>query len=505
MIKDIGIKIFSVGVMVLILTSCSKFLNKEPLDQLSSQTFWQTQQDADMALAGVYNRLTSSTFDYQQMMWSILGGDADYSQQSQGSSSLQTLAAGVITPTSGGLVSSIYDDCYNGISSCNFFLANIGRTPISDETKTQYEAQVRFLRALSYFTLTNFYGGVPLYTAPVTVEEARIKQSTVAEVDTQIYKDLDFAIANLPNTQYSGYAVKGSALALKAKVLLYNEQYSKAAEVANEIIQSGVFHLCDNYQSLFLKSEQINNPEIIFSSKFLNPNYYSDQDIEIGWWGLINPRQEFVNAFECTDGQPISTSPLYDPNHPFKNRDPRLAYTVARVSQALVNSAGDSVYLNGSGGSSSVTGYEALKGVNLDAYPYDYSTKSDQDWVLLRYAGVLLMYAEAENEAVGPDASVYAAINMVRARPSVNMPPLPQGLNQGQMREAIREERRVELGLEGDRYLDIKRWKIAQTYIPTLVDPGGTHRQFDPNKNYLFPFSQSEIDANPKLVQNPGY
>jgi hypothetical protein len=117
----------------------------------------------------------------------------------------------------------------------------------------------------------------------------------------------------------------------------------------------------------------------------------------------------------------------------------------------------------------------------------------------------LLMYAEAKNEASGPDQTIYDAVNAVRARQGINMPPLPAGLNQADMRTRIRHERRVELGLEGLRWADIKRWKTAETYIPTLIDLGGVHRAFDPAKNYLMPIPQSEIDINTSLVQNPNY
>jgi hypothetical protein len=137
--------------------------------------------------------------------------------------------------------------------------------------------------------------------------------------------------------------------------------------------------------------------------------------------------------------------------------------------------------------------------------PVDNSTKSENDWILSRYAEVLLIFAEAKNEVNGPDISVYNAINAVRARPGIGMPPIPTGLSKDQMRTRIMHERRVEFGLEAKRYGDMKRWKTAEIYFPTLVDPGGIRHTFDPTKHYLFPFPQSEIDINPNLVQNPGY
>jgi len=132
----------------------------------------------------------------------------------------------------------------------------------------------------------------------------------------------------------------------------------------------------------------------------------------------------------------------------------------------------------------------------------------DQDYVLLRYADIKLMYAEAQNEAAGPDASVYQQVNEVRARPGVNMPALPAGLTQDDMRQRIRHERRVEFALEGLRYFDLRRWGIAAQklngFVQNPLNPGVTTIYKD---NYAFwPIQQTEIDRNkPVLVQNDGY
>lgn len=503
--KNIITKISILGILVLNFASCKKVLDKNPLDQISSPTFWKTQDDADMALAGCYSRLNTPAYKFNQIMWAILAGDASEAAQSLGAASVGTLAQGTITSTSGGLVSDIYTQSYAGIASCNYFLENIDKVPISDEIKARYKGEVRFLRALFYFTLSDFYGGVPLLTKPVTIEEAKTKQATKEEVMTQVLADLDDAIANLPNTDYSatGHAVKGSALALKSRVLLFKEDWPGAATAAKQVIDDGKFSLYNNFRNLFLTVGQSNNPEVIFSTRFLNPDNFSDQDIQLQWWGVINPRQELVDAFECTDGLPISSSPLYNPANWKLNRDPRLLLTVKLFEDPAVKASGQVVPYNYNAPSS--TGYEPNKFIDVEQLPIDYSTKSEQDWILIRYAEVLLNYAEAQNEASGPDATVYDAINEVRARPGVDMPPLPAGLTKDQMRTRIWQERRVELALEGQRYGDIKRWKLAETYIPTLTDAGGVQRKFDPTKNYVFPFPQSEIDVNPSLEQNPNY
>jgi len=237
------IKIFIVGLLTLNFMSCSDFLDKNPLDQISSEAFWKTEEEADMALAGVYARLRCWTFDDKDGSFDVMGGDAW--------GTLLDLSQGNIEPTSGSMVSNIYADCYRGISSCNFFLANVEKTPIDAAKLNKYKAEAMFLRALFYFTLTEHYGGVPLYTSPVT----------------------DVAYTN-------GHAVKGSALALKARVLLHNQRWADAAAAANQVIQDSKFRLyldSDDaegiaFRNLFLVQGQNNNPEILFSIRYLKPD-----------------------------------------------------------------------------------------------------------------------------------------------------------------------------------------------------------------------------------------
>jgi hypothetical protein len=480
-------------------TSCEGFLDKNPLDQISSESFWKTEKDIEMGLTGVYSTLQTQAFNYYRMNWDAL---TDNAYQRHNHASIMNIAQGNVEPTSGGIINALYGQCYQGISACNIFLQKADLVTMDANKKSQYKGEVLFLRALFYFTLTEFYGGVPLYTAPVTAESASIKQSSKEEVVAQVLLDLDEAIKSLPPAPYEGHAVKGSAMALKAKVLMHNAKWQEAAAVANELIQAKVFSLYPNYPDLFLKAGQTGNPEIIFSTRYLNPNDFATNygpDVEFGWWNSLQPMENLANAYECTDGLPIGQSPLYNPNAPKANRDPRFDYTIRLTTEPVVRSDG----FKWSDWEGSFTGYIVKKHIEPNNVPIDYSVRSEQDFVLMRYAEVLLIYAESRNEMSGPDPSVYDAVNAVRAR--VNMPPLPQGLDQAAMRNRIRQERRVEFGMEGLRYQDLKRWKMAETVIPTIVDPGGTQRKFDPAKHYLFPFPQSETDINENLVQNTGY
>lgn len=495
-----SIRIFIIGIFALNFASCSGLLDKNPLDQIASQTFWSNEKEANMALAGVYSRLYAITFHHNDGKTDVMAGEAE---ANQGQAWVQ-IARGQIESTSGSLINEIYNNSYLGIGACNFFLENIDKAPISADLLKTYKAEVQFLRAYFYFNLADVYGGVPLNTKTVTIEEAKVKQSTKAEVITQVIKDLDAAIANLPDVAYTnGHAVKGSALALKARVLLTMSQWPEAAAAANLVMTSGKFSLYNDFRKLFLATGQSNNPEIMFSTRFLNPDQWSELDIRWNWHGVFNPKVELRDAYECTDGLPITSSPMYNPANYKLNRDPRLALTLKPFADKAIDSGGKERDFAYNGQSSS--GYNPVKYGNWDALPCDYSTKSEQDWIILRYADVLLMYAEAKNEATGPDASVYKAINDIRDRTGIKMPPLPAGLTKDQMRVRIRQERRVELALEGLRWSDIKRWKTAEIYIPTLVDQGGVKRVFDKNKHYLMPFPQSEKDINKNLVQNPGY
>ncbi|MDN3690524.1 RagB/SusD family nutrient uptake outer membrane protein [Cyclobacterium jeungdonense] len=494
--------------MALTVIACEEFLERNPTTEISGPTFWNSQKDAEMALAGVYSRLNTNTFNYEGVYsLAIMAGDANEGGQSLGASSTGTFAMGIMEAVSGGLLANIYNDCYRGVASCNYFLANIDRVDMPATTINRYKGEVHFLRALFYFNLADFYGGVPLYTEPVSAEEAKVAQSTKEQVFQQVLSDLDLAIANLPNSDYSseGHAVRGSALALKSRVLLHQSDWSGAATAAAQVMADGQFSLHqEKWGNLFLAEGQNNNPEIMFSTRYLNPDNSSQQDIRILWHGIWNPRQELRDAYECTDGLPITESPLYDPENWQENRDPRLGQTMRNFEDPAVKASGEVVSFAYNG--VSMTGLMPAKGGNVETLPIDYSTKSEQDWILIRYAEVLLNFAEATNELSGPVPAVYDAVNAIRTRQGVDMPPLPSGLTKDEMRERIRNERRVEFAFEGMRYRDIKRWKIAETYIPTLVEPSsGLSRAFDPGKHYLFPFPQSEIDINPNLVQNPGY
>ncbi|MGV8139673.1 MAG: RagB/SusD family nutrient uptake outer membrane protein [Mangrovibacterium sp.] len=496
-------KIAFSGVVLLMLISgaCNEdFLDKNPLDQISSQTFWNSKTDVDMAVAGCYARLKGSFLDYQR---GYLEGLSDNGYVYWGLYGIDDMALGNISVSSGGAKNDIYYASYTGIAQCNFFMDNVDKsTTVDENVLNEAKGEVRFLRALFYYELVQCFGDIILYKeTPENAETSKIAKSSKEDVLDFIYEDLDFAISNLPDKPYStGHAVKGSAMGLKTRVLLAEERWPEAATLAQQIISSGKFSIYQDYASMFINEGQTNNPEIMFSCAYLSPDsYHSVYGMNIEYTAHIFIRQNLFEAYECADGKSISESPLFDPEKPYDNRDPRLKATVRLPDENWEGFYSTTTF--------NPTGVLNKKGVD-PTIPATYSNAylNDWDWILLRYADVLLMYAEAKNETSGPDQSVYDAINTVRARASVNMPPIDQSKYNSKdlVREFIRHERQVELAMEGIRYFDLKRWHIAHTVMPAINSPGSVPYVFQ-EKHYYWPFPQSELDNNPNLVQTSGY
>ncbi len=502
--------------------SCKKgYLDRNPLDLPSSAVFWTSDGDVQTALAGVYSRLQTSNsgqgnfLGYERVYLDGLSDNAYLDPGNTNLPNMTLMTTGSITAASGGPLVSMYAPPYRAIVSCNYFLDNVDKAPIADVAKNKYKAEVRFIRALAYFDLAQAFGSVIIYRNFFpTLEAAKIAKSPVADVYAFIHEDLDFAIANLSDDRYNGHAVKGSALGLKARVLITQQRWADAVPVLQQIIDGKKFALSNDYAGLFKTAGQANaavNAEIMFSTQYLGPTDAqrtspgaAGTDIELGWFSLMQPYQDLVNEYEMTDGKMPSESPLYKPATPYAGRDPRLDLTVKLPGEVWKNTAG--TVWNGS--YVSRTGFLVEKYVDLSRAPFttNTATATDQDFIHLRYADVLLMYAEAKNEATGPDAAGYAAVNQVRARTGINMPAVDQSRYTAKdtWRTYIRHERRVEFAFEGQRYNDLKRWNIAHIKLPTLKTPDSTPLVFT-TTNYLLPFPQSELDNNPNLRQTTGY
>lgn len=505
---------FFVSVLI-VLVSCKKdFLEKNPTDQIPSENFWKTQADADIALTAIYSYLiqgynytnannTGQGWGSGTPYWETLTDNAV-------SGAFQNVANGTIEATTGTIQSDAYNTSYKAIQACNIFLANIGNVPLQTAAMNQYIGEVRFIRGYYYFLLAQLYGDVVYYSRPignasVDPESYQLGRTPKAQVIDSVISDFIFAVNNLPDNAYTGHVVKGTALGYLAKLYLTQGNWQMAATTAKTIINSNKFSLfTGGYRGLFLKPSQTNNPEIMFSGRYQVPNAYSPADYLYTYSASFQPLKYLVDDYECTDGYPITSSTLYDKNAPYNNRDPRLLATI--LTPGVLYKGGIPFVPTQIAAQS---GFLNKKGVDSTRATV-IGTQSDQDWVYLRYAEILLLYAEAQNELTGPDATVYNAINSIRARPGVNMPALPSGLSQADMRTRIRHERRIELALEGQRYFDLKRWKTDRTVIPTIKDPTASNNRTFPLRDTLWPVPQLEMDVansfgNSNFKQTPGW
>jgi hypothetical protein len=455
----------------------------------------------------------------------------------------------------------LYREGYKGIVRCNFLLNNInkleGKIPATLYNQTIAEA--RFIRALHYSYLLTLFGGVPLVTKDLTLDELQIPKSTKAQVADFIISEMDAAAKDLPLNQAvlnDGRATKGAALAIMARTALYNERWDIAAQSAKAVMDLNKYALNSSYGDLFKYAGE-SSREIILALQYAkNVNthttpYYFLPRIPGGVCDKV-PFQSFVDSYECTDGLSIDKSPLFDPKKPFQNRDPRLTFTCGVPGSIIFGyqfeTHKDSLQIwnynvtpavriantEATHAFATFTGYVFRK--YCDEVDRNDRQNSEINIILVRYAEVLLTYAEAKIEANQIDQTVYDAINFVRRRPGVLMPAITTGKTQAELRSIVRKERKYEFAMEGLRLADIRRWKIAEEVmvgpaygrIPKgllanapIVNDNGTPnyanvtnradmrvietKLFNKDRDYLLPFPAIEVQTNKALVQNPGY
>ncbi|SMC38018.1 RagB/SusD family nutrient uptake outer membrane protein [Pedobacter africanus] len=469
--------------------SCKKELDKDPLSNPKEENYWRTEGEANKALVACYAKLKEPIFSNGKnqsgngLYWEAL---SDNASNTSGYESFDVVMRGDHNSATTGIISKTFTFGFQGIAACNYFLANVDRVPnLLESTNKKMKAEAMFLRAYYYNELTQLYGDLPLILQPAVPggDFLNTPRSPKADVVTQILKDIDYAIANLPQIAYTdGRAVKGAAIALKTRVLLNNERFGEAATTAWSLIgdPANPFQLAPDYAGIFFGG-QANNKEIMFSVQFRAPDDYHSLDQVIGGRMSIFPTVEMRNAYEPND--PRRKMTIFEAGDPW-------AYNPAGFKQLGSTAEGQIPY----------TGMAIKKWVNLSINNASGATLSDQHMIKIRYADFLLMYAEAMFESgQGADSRALKALNDVRARPGVNMPP-----KLALTREIIRNERRVELAFEGLRYNDLIRWKIAAQVIPQIpYNNAGAKRKF---KSYLFPIPLGQMDIMRNVwTQNPDF
>ena len=547
------------GLLILV-TACSS-LDQYPLNGPSSDTYLNDESELRKALYSAYSAnsaYTPSSSNYGTWISLDAATDIAFERNSQGLPDFVLGNADAIT----NYAPEIWKQADFTINKCNYLLNNMHRAQnnVTSKVYANIEAQARVIRAYTYHKLIEFYGGVPLVTTMIDLKQAIMPRSSKADIVDFILKELDESVEYLSvQSADKGEITRAVALGIKARTALYNEKWEIAAEAAKSIINMGIYVLNDDFSELFTYAGK-DSQEIIWAFQYLKAaktthatcrNFGSRN----GKGGSSRvPTQSLVDAYQCVDGKDIDKSDMYDPENPYENRDPRLAYTIALPGSIFMGyqfeTHKDSVQCwnyreeipirikneDATNAYATFTGYCWRKYVD----PADWANpiESELHQIMLRYAEVLLIYAEAKIEANKIDQSVYDAINKVRQRPSVNMPPLSEGLSQAELRSAVRKERLYELAGEGLRLFDIRRWRIAENVLngplygrpprgllstaPTIDENGIPDysnvpnreemrvvevRKFnkDENRDYLWPIPQREITANPALIQNPGY
>ena len=518
------------------LGSCNQdFLELTPQNKLNSADVWKDPKLIEL----VINEMYQSMPDGFNRGWYMLGTASDDGENSFGWSSGQSFNRGDYGPSNYPMRGN-WNGNYRMIRQANLFFDNIDAVEgVTTEIKDRMIGEVHFLRAFYYFDLMRHYGGVPIIDKALSLDDDfSIPRNSKEEVVVFIVKDLDEAANLLPSTLDGGLlgkANKGAALALKGRTLLYAENWAESASASKAVMDLGMYSLFSDYHSLFAAAND-NNREVVFDKQFQEPElghwgHLLNHPIGYsGGWGGTGPTQELVDAYEMIDGKSIDDSPLYNSATPYANRDPRLSATVlydgniwrGRAVETRIGGL-DGIEKNAD---ATKTGYYMKKFLD-ESFTNWVTLRGSNNWIHIRYAEVLLNYAEAQNEASGPDGSVYGAVNEVRARASVNMPPLPTGLSKDEMRDKIRQERRIELAFEEHRFFDLRRWGLGDLLNTPIhgmrIGPNGEltgadaqhnpygrieveTRTFAP-KNYLAPIPQSEIDrvGSDVLQQNPGY
>ncbi|MCK5840027.1 MAG: RagB/SusD family nutrient uptake outer membrane protein [Bacteroidales bacterium] len=489
--------LFLLIILIALFPGCEKFLDEELKGERSDVQFFQTATDAELALTGIYNCLTFANADNRIWVFGDVASDDAAKGGIPGDQADIDLIDNFNITADNGNLETVWAIYYEGISRANKLLDNMDGIDMDGERKSQIIGEARFLRAYYYFWLTNIFGDIPVHLTTPNPEEMQKAKSLRADVfNNAIIPDLQDAATKLPASQSlteAGRPSSFSATALLAKSYLLMEDWANAENAANQVIQQGGYMLMDVYNMNFQLATK-NNQESIFTVQHL-----AGQDPWLGnrlnqWfapraengYGFNVPTQSFVDEFEKT------AEDVYDP---------RLDYTVGRAGQPWFN---DTVMFDPDW---SPTGYMQKKYLQpLDEVSRTLKADGELNFVFLRYADVLLIMAEAQNEqGKTGDAVVY--LNMIRKRArecylyDENLPgygTIPVGLlpdveDQGQsyVRNAIRHERRVELGFEFQRYFDITRY--GENYANNAFND---KENFDYNTNKFFPIPQKEIDTN---------
>lgn len=526
----------------LFFTSCEGFLDGQPLDKVSSEDVWNDTGLTEAFVNDIYGRMRNGFPNHMSLS---VTSDESFARERTGAHLIQR---GDINPSDLGHISWTWEHYYDLIASCNTFMANITDELIATDSEliNRLTGEVEVLRAFAYHRLTALFGGVPLIVAPFNLgDDFIVERNSYDEIVEFIVGELNDAIDLLPSSYPDsdrGRITEGAAMAIKSRVLLYaasplhnsdnnQSKWQDASDAAKAVIDLNRYSLHPDYAETFTEAGNFNN-EVIWE-KVSNNEIERTELVErdhfpngSSGWAVTVPTQRHVDSYETLNGLLPEDDPAYDPQNPWVNRDPRFYATILydgapwrdREIETFIPGGADSPQSSVCcGWNASYTGYYHKKFVdeNWDA-PVGQESSSP-NWIYIRYAEILLNYAEAQfhlgNEGVARDY-----VNMVRSRPSVNM---PEVTNSGEeLLKRIKNERRIEFYLEEHRFFDIRRWK-TQFPVNDWIKKVAVHKDPDtgertisyenlqewalPEHTYLLPIPEEEIQRNSLLEQNPGY
>jgi starch-binding outer membrane protein, SusD/RagB family len=568
-----------VAVAALSLSSCRKY-ERQPKDWFTSELTFDSLDKNGIILGYDLNNIYTYIPDgFTRVSGDFLDDAAGEAVPSLYNVPVENFLKGTVTATNNpeenpatGYGLSNWANSYFGIRRANIFMKNVNRVPIASQTKQYYKAEARFLRAFFYFELLKRYGGVPLLGDTVLGlnDNIEISRSTFSQTVDYIVNECtavkdSLRPVNIASSDW-GRITRGAAVALKCRVLLYAAsplfngggfetdpvkkaltgyltadpaRWQKVVDAVTEFNALGYYTLVTSgsptpFASVFLT--KMSN-EIIFSKQVPNNSNLEVTQSPVGYvisnqrsLGLTSPTQNLVDAFPMSNGMAITeTGSGYSAATPYTNRDPRLDATVFRYGMTWLNrqvkTAEDSVDKPNNYNVAPVqtrTGYYLRKFLGNFGTSTAFSSQS-HNFPIFRLAEIILNHAEALNELGQTEAAV-TEIKKLRTRAGIaagtnSRYGIKTGITQAEMRDLIRNERRIELAFEEHRFWDIRRWKIANQVLTTpltgvRITANGATVTYQPitvmtptfqNRLYHMPIPYDEITKNSKLIQNEGW
>lgn len=534
--KKIYLKIILLSI-VSCFTACDSLLNLTPEDAVSKDAFFQSKNDFELAINGLYSSLrplddAALGGAYAGNLYWEVCGDAMFYKFSW-TNPWYDISRGKLYSNTSSL-EGIWGNLYNTINWANTIMEALQKNEGNLEAAFAKEVrgQVHFVRAICYIRLTSLWGAVPLIDRVLSPAESKKPRTSAIDITNNlIVPDLDTAIANLNERPYSGQwgkATKQAAMGMKVRAYLYNKDYANTITVAKELMalaaNSEYVDFLEKYDRIFANDNE-NNAEILFSLKYTAGGFKQGSTFNTpfggkvpglpvgsmnGSWESVTLTPETIDSYPLTDGLSATESKVFDPKHPWKNRGARFESTYYIANQSYVNGILFDSTMVASISKEMIKDYpmNLNKGYMNENVKSDWLQEDESDFIILRYTDVLMMYVEAKNELNDIDQSVYDILDQIRDRAGIAH--VSRGQSQVEMRKTIQDERKWEFAYEGLRYFDIRRWGIAEEVINGISSDEkydfGSFKIFTAPAHYLWPLPQRAIDVNPNLLpNNPGY